>query len=382
MGDFFEKQANFTRETKMKILFFTETLFFGGKERRMLELIYYLKKNTEHTVILALTEEEIHYDYVYELDIPIIIVKRKWTKYDPLPFFRLYKFCREYKPDIIHSWGRLTTFYSIPSKLFLRIPLISSMIADSNRGYGVFSLRYLFLKADILFADTILSNSKAGLKAYGINTPKAKVILNGVNLDRFRQTVDTESIKIELGITTRLTVLMVAAFTSFKDYDLFIDVAKKIRGMRKDVTFVGVGDGPELQRIQQRITTEMIPDVILTGSQKNVERIISASDIGLLCTFSEGISNSIIEYMALGKPVISTDLDGGSKEIIVEGETGYCIERNIDKISSALCLLLDSDQLRITMGKKGRDRIFGHFSIERMGEEFCNVYDKALNRGK
>jgi len=169
MGYLSEKQTNFTIERKMKILFFTETLFFGGKERRLLELIYFLKKTTKHEIVLALTEDQIHYKYVYELDIPIVIIKRKWTKYDPIPFIRFYKFCREFKPDIIHSWGRLTTFYSIPSKILGRIPLVSSMIADSNRGYGPFTLKYFSLKADILFANIILSNSRAGLKAYGID---------------------------------------------------------------------------------------------------------------------------------------------------------------------------------------------------------------------
>lgn len=382
MGYLFEEQTNITTETKMKILFFTETLYFGGKERRLLELIYFLKKTTDHEIVLALTEDQIHYDYVYELDIPIVIIKRKWTKYDPVPFIRFYNFCREFKPDIIHSWGRLTTFYSIPSKILCRIPLVSSMIADSNRGYGVFTLKYFSLKVDILFANVILSNSRAGLKAYGITNTKAKVILNGVNLERFQMTYNTDEVKKEIGLKTTFTILMVAAFTGFKDYNLFLDVAKIIGKSREDVTFVGVGDGPELQHIQQRVKDEMITNVLLTGSQRNVERIIAASDIGLLCTYSEGISNSIIEYMALGKPVISTDLNGGSRELIIEGETGYCIERNADKISAALIFLINSSDTCISMGKKGRERILNHFSITRMGTEFCDIYTEVLKLGR
>lgn len=380
MGYLFEKQTNFTIERKMKILFFTETLFFGGKERRLLELIYFLKKTTKHEIVLALTEDQIHYDYVYELDIPIVIIKRKWTKYDPIPFIRFYKFCREFKPDIIHSWGRLTTFYSIPSKILGRIPLVSSMIADSKRGYGPFTLKYFSLKADILFANIILSNSKAGLKAYGIVTPKARVILNGVNLERFQMSYDTGAVKKEFGIKTTLTVLMVAAFTGFKDYNLFLDVAKAIGRSREDVTFIGVGDGPDLQHIQRRISDELITNVILTGSQRNVERIIATTDIGLLCTYSEGISNSIIEYMALGKPVISTDLNGGSKELIIEGETGYCVERNVEEVTDRLTILFNSADTRHSMGNKGKERIYSHFSITRMGEEFCEIYDEALKK--
>jgi glycosyltransferase involved in cell wall biosynthesis len=252
------------------------------------------------------------------------------------------------------------------------------MIADADRGYGVFSIKYFFLMADIFFANVILSNSIAGLEAYKINTPKAKVIWNGVHLERFQQKFDPHKVREEFGIKTEFIVVMVAAFTFFKDYNLFLDVAKEIRKTREDTTFVGVGDGSGLEQIKLRINDENIDNVILTGSQNKVERIVSASDIGLLCTYSEGISNSIIEYMALGKPVISTDLCGGSKEVILEGETGYCIERNSEKIAASINYLLNNQKIRISMGNKGKERIKTHFSINRMAEEFESVYNKVL----
>jgi len=366
----------------MKILFFTETMYYGGKERRLLELLQYFKENTDYSITLVLTEDEIHYQYVYELGIPIVIIRRKWTKYDPFPFIKFYKYCRHFNPDIIHSWGRLTTFYSIPSKLLLNIPLVSSMIADADRGYGVFSIKYFFLMADIFFANVILSNSKAGLEAYKINTPKAKVIWNGVHLERFQRKFDPHKVREEFGIKTEFIVVMVAAFTFYKDYNLFLDVAKEIRKTREDTTFIGVGDGSGLEQIKLRINDENIDNVVLTGSQNDVERIVSASDVGLLCTYSEGISNSIIEYMALGKPVISTDLCGGSKEIILEGETGYCIERNSEKIADSINYLLDNQKIRISMGNKGKERINNHFSINRMAEEFEGVYNKVLDQNE
>jgi glycosyltransferase involved in cell wall biosynthesis len=252
------------------------------------------------------------------------------------------------------------------------------MIADADKRYGVFSLKYLFLKIDFFFSDIILSNSHAGLKAYKVNSPKARVIWNGVNLERFQEKYVIDKVKEELGIKTELMIVMVAAFTVYKDYNLFLDIARELAKIRNDVTMVGVGDGPELEGIKQRIKSEMIGNVILTGSQRNVERIIAASDIGLLCTYSEGISNSIIEYMAMGKPVISTDISGGSKELIVEGETGFCIERNAEKIAGSINLLLNNSELKRSMGNKGRKRIGSYFSISRMGEEFIRIYREVI----
>ena len=362
----------------MKILFFMDSLKSGGKERRLLELIKYLREQTDYTLALVLTESSIYYDSVYDLGIPIEIIKRKGTKYDPRLFFKFYKYCSRFKPDIIHALGGMTTFYSIPAKFICRVPLISNLIADSRSDIKLFSFKYFYFNIDIFLSDAILSNSKAGLMAYKIYSNKAKVILNGVNLLRFQHNFDIQKVKEELMVTSKFILVMVATFSILKDYDLFLDVAKELRKIRNDVVLIGVGDGPEWKRIKQRLEDEKINNVILTGSKKEVEPIIAASDIGILCTYSEGISNSIIEYMALGKPVISTDITGGSKEIIVEGETGYCVERNVEKIVALINFLLDNSEFRILMGNKGRERISSHFSIRRMGQEFEELYKEVL----
>lgn len=362
----------------MKILFFTESLTSGGKERRILELIQYLRQHTDYEISLVITEDIIDYDYVYQLGVPLILIKRERLKYDPQPFVKFYRYCREFKPDIIHAWGRMTTFYTIPTKLIRGIPLISSMIADAKRDYKIFSFDYLFFSSNLLFSNIILANSKAGLTAHKVKSHKAKAIWNGVHIERFQQKYDIKKVKEELNVTTEYMLVMVAAFSLFKDYDLFLDVAKGIGKIRNDVTLVGVGYGSEWERIQQRIKDEHITNVILIGKRKDVESIMAASDIGILCTYAEGISNSIIECMALGKPVISTDIVGGSKEIILEGETGYCIERNAEKIVSSIDYLLNNAELRISMGNKAKERISSHFSIKKMSEEFTHIYEDVL----
>ena len=364
--------------TNMRILFFTDTLGFGGKERRLLELIKYLKLNTNHTIALVLTEKEVYYEYVYEIGIPITTIERKFTKLDPLPLIKFYKFCRNFKPDIIHSWGVMTTFYAIPAKLLGKTPLITSMIADVQGITEFFSIKSFFFKIDCIFSDLILSNSKAGITAYKSNPQKSKVIWNGVHLERFQQAFNNEETMKDLGVKTKYMIVMVGSFWIYKDYDLLVDVVKEINNTRSDVTFVAVGDGINFERIERRIKDENVDNILLTGRRKDVERIIAASDIGLLCTYSEGISNAIIEYMALGKPVIATDTEGGSKEIIINGETGYCTRRSVEEITPLIDVLLDNSKLRRSMGIKGRDRIATHFSIKRMGNDFEDIYNEVL----
>jgi len=171
---------------------------------------------------------------------------------------------------------------------------------------------------------------------------------------------------------------MVATFSRFKDYDLFLDVANEIRKIRRDITFLGVGGGPDWERINERIKLENIDNVILSGRRSDVENIITASDIGLLCTFSEGISNSIIEYMAMSKPVIVTDITGGSRELVIDGITGFCTERNVRTIVSLIDKLTLDRPLAERLGQKGKQRIKEFFSIERMGKEFVDLYESCV----
>ena len=91
----------------MKILFFIETLRSGGKERRLIELLIYLTK-TQIISSARTDRNEIHYDYVKDLGIPIEIIKGIPEK-DPSLFFRFYKIAK-IQSDIIHSWGTMTTF--------------------------------------------------------------------------------------------------------------------------------------------------------------------------------------------------------------------------------------------------------------------------------
>jgi glycosyltransferase involved in cell wall biosynthesis len=364
----------------MRILFFLESLHSGGKERRSVELIKFLtsQPDRKYTIELVLSEENIHYEEIYKTGVRIRILKRKGFRYDPSMITRFLRICHEFKPDLIHCFGKMTTFYAIPSRILTGIPLISSLIADSQKSYSGSSPYSFLLRYNVTFSDIVLANSLAGLKAYGLRMPKARVIYNGVNLARFRMIYNREAIKKEIGTGTRYIVVMVAGFSEFKDYDLLVDVAAETSLRRKDVVFLAIGDGPEWERIKQRINSENVNNLILLGRQREVEKYVSVSDIGLLCTRAEGISNSIIEYMALGKPVIVTDLSGGSIELVDNGNTGFCTERNVNSVTDLIIKLLDDPELRDNMGRKGKERIEKNFSIDRMGSEFIDLYNEVM----
>lgn len=79
------------------------------------------------------------------------------------------------------------------------------------------------------------------------------------------------------------------------------------------------------------VKPEYKDNIKFLSSQENVESIMNICDIGVLASFTKGFSNSIMEFMALGKPMIATD-GGGTKELVVDGNTGYLIPKKAHEI--------------------------------------------------
>ncbi len=137
------------------------------------------------------------------------------------------------------------------------------------------------------------------------------------------------------------------------------------------VLCVGAGDDTLYQKLVEPEFNERIK---FLGRQGNVESIINICDIGVLATYTEGISNAIMEFMALGKPVIATD-GGGSGELIKDGETGFLVKpKSPEELASKIEYLLDNEKLAASMGEKGRARIRKEFSMEKMINSFVGLY--------
>lgn len=369
----------------MKILFFIGAFEAGGRERRLIELLSYLKKNTDHNLMVVIRRNIIEYPAFYELDIPYKILTASYKQGDKTLHIKFYRICKEFKPDIIHTWGNMPAFVSILAVILLRIPHINNQISDAPLNIIKWSFENFVNKVNFMFSSIILANSFAGLKAYGVDSlKKCRVIYNGMNLSRFRNLPDVHEVKLKYNITTPYAVIMSASFTIFKNNDLFYEVAEIVTGHRKDTTFINIGGwGNEDPAKFNRLVSLSFnnPKILMPGRINDVEALVNACDIGVLFSPNgEGISNAILEYMALGKPVIANDT-GGTKEIVKDGVSGYLITNETpEEIAGLINELLDDKEKRIKMGEAGRKLIHESFTIDRMGKEFEKVYQNVISR--
>ena len=362
----------------MKVLFYMDSLVSGGKERRLIELMRALKLKEDIDFELVVMSKDIHYKEVFDFGINIHYIIRK-TKKDISAFSRFYKLCRNYRPDIVHCWDSMTAVYSVPTCKLLHIKLVNGMVINSPVRQNVFNKHWLRAKFTFPFSDIIIGNSKAGLRAYKAPKSKSKVIYNGFNFDRTENLINKEIIKKELRSDSNYLIGMVAAFSESKDYKTYYRAAKYLLDIRKDLIFLAIGPDTDSADSKELIDNQYIEHFRLLGLKSGVESLINVMDIGVLSTFTEGVSNSILEYMALEKPVVAT-FGGGTNEIVMDNETGFLISSsNPEELANKLGILLNNADLRTNMGLAGKKRIINEFSVEKMVRNYTDLYKMILS---
>lgn len=367
--------------SKPRILIFIGSLRSGGKERRLIELLTYFRTKHLFEFLVVLTRNEIHYKDFFKLDIPHKVIYKKWKRNDLTIFYQFYQICKQYRPHLIHTWGQMQSFYALPAVLGQRVPLVNSQITGApEKPIRSFSFN-LINRLNFRFSTVVIANSKAGIEAFHPPVRKSKVIYNGINLNRFKNLPLVDEVKEKYGITTPYAVLMAASFSPTKNYGLFYQVAEKVTRLRNDITFLGVGaydfKGSEYTRLVEKSSGNN--RILFPGRINDVEALVNACTIGVLFSANgEGISNSIMEYMALGKPVIAHKA-GGTKELVRHNENGFLIENEADEeIAQMIIDLIDNQEKRQSFGEESKRIIEAQFSLDSMGKAFEHAYKEAL----
>ncbi len=357
------------------ILHFIDKLTAGGKERQCVDLVKYLAQRGGYQVYIVTLEPNLFYHEIETLpDVSIIHLPRH-SKRDPTMFWRFLMLCRRMRPAVITAWHPMTAIFALPATLLLRIKLMSAIIQNAPAELS----QRLRRRAQLVFAlsDSIVGNSVAGIKVYQPPAAKTTLIYSAYDMSRLSKLPDRTYLRRLLGITTPYVVGMIASFSEFKDQPSLIAAARIILQKRDDVTFVLIGAGLTLSACQALVPPALADHFRIPGEiPAATEDLVSGFDIGTLITFTEGISNSIMEYMILEKPVVATD-GGGTCELLIDNETGVLVPPSDPAaIASAILRLLDDRELRQRMGENGRARVESEFSGAQIFARYCEQYDK------
>ncbi len=297
--------------------------------------------------------------------------------------WRLRKIIKERDIDIVQTFHfKSDTYGALVSKLTGR-KVISSRrdMGDLKKRRQIFlnKIANRWISRHIMVCDAV---GKRFHEMEGIPDDSMVTLYNGVDLSRFSPVKRRRERVEALGISEGdFIVGTVASFRPEKAYHILFQAIKEVSGSIDNLKVLALGDGPTRIENQDWCRANGLDGIVkFMGHIDEIEECVPLMDVFCLVpNKNEGFSNSILEAMAMGKPVIATNV-GGNAEAVVHGETGFIIPPNDPQALAKLILKLYTDrETRLKMGKKARERAEEVFPLKLMVKKHEDLYEEVSN---
>ena len=208
----------------------------------------------------------------------------------------------------------------------------------------------------------------------GVRPEHVTVIINGVSPSLVSQSAALAARAKLLPAPDGFIIFNAARLVPEKGHRVLLRAAALVLAEFTDAVFVIAGDGPLRADLAELAAELGISDhVKLLGSRADVPELLSASDIFVLSSLTEGLPMALLEAMAAGKAVVSTDV-GGIRAALDDGSCGLLVPPdNASALADALLRLLRDERLRAKLAQKARARVRDVYSLERMGADYLRL---------
>ena len=369
----------------MRILYVIHSLKYGGAERQLVELTKFISRTFHEIYIVCLNREEEGYDdIVLNAGIKIYYALRS-SKYDLKPIVTIYRYIKQHKIQLVHTFENIGSLFGLIAAKLSGIPVVCSAIRNGkDQNYKL----KISTKVIANFADILVANSQAGFKnRFRSIKPNFKVIYNGIDFKRFKNNYsDTSRLKEGIGIKEYKKVVgMVASLSKNKDHRTLLNAAQIIVKEYPDTVFLIIGDGKERNYLEDIVTKmNLRKNVIFLGYRNDVDSLLNILDVAVLQTNTdvhlEGISNAVIEAMAVGIPVIASE-GGGTDEIIKNRINGITVKpKSPIETADAIKTILNNEQKAKRLSENAKIFVKEKFNYKRYVEEYENIYKNLVIR--
>lgn len=325
------------------------------------------------------------------LGVNVICLNMQQGPSSAIALFKLVKYLRNSKAELIHSWMYHANFLTgLATLLFFKKPLIWSVHHEATgltqcslKTYLISScctlLSYLKVKK-IIYCSTTAKNNH---ERFGYCKQKSVVIDNGIDLSLFRPNQSSRTlIRQELGVAEDTLIIgLIARFDPMKDHATFIHAAQLFLAEFPETLFLLCGDGIDAsnQALKKLIVaTNKQTSFCLLGKRDDVPRITATLDIATSSSISESFSLTIGEAMATGIPCVAT-ASGGPEKLL--GNCGLIVPiRSPQALCDAWRKMLNMHNCEKTnLINAARQRIEKSFSLEAMVQSYLRLYNENVN---
>ena len=361
--------------------------FIGGTEKQALTLASCLVKKGVNVKIITSRFERQWPKYEIINDVEVIrLFSPKIKVLGALIFLfhlAVYLIKNGKNFSLIHTFQiGYTSSVSILLSILLRKP---SIIKLASSGWGgdiqraretFFGKIFLFMARKASVIITLSTTVEQELIEEKIDPSKICLIPNGVDLERFKEIEGKSQLRKELGIADKKTIIYTGRLSYEKGVDYLIRSFSKLN-WEANCQLIIIADGPERGNIIWLLDHyQLSKSVILIQEVDDVVSYLNAADLFVLPSQYEGLSNSLLEAMACGLPVISTRV-GGSIDIIEDGINGLLVDvDNEEQFTKAILRVFNDSLLAISLGKNARQTIVMQYDLDKISETYLELYKK------
>lgn len=367
------------------ILHVMDSLSNGGLENGVLNLIKHMDaEQFEHSICtvraLGVNAERLPADRVQLLH----LVKREGSRFQLL---ELRRAIREIRPDVVHSknWGAIEAV--VAARLTRSCAVVHSEHGlESSAAVHELWRRVAFRRLAFELADRVLCVSRQLRDLYSRLTRfpahRMTVIHNGVDSRRFCPDPEARArLRRELGIPeSEFCIGCVGNLLPVKDHATLLRALERSGQAVRGWHMLVAGEGPERPKLATlaREVSRCGVRISFLGASDRIPELLNAFDVYVLPSVNEGLSNSLLEAMATGLPVIASDV-GGNPEVVHDGISGLLFAAGgVDELSDHLLKLYARTRLREELGDAARRRVREEFSIESMVQNYKHLYRSLL----
>ncbi len=363
-----------------RILHIIPTLDRCGAEKQLVQLATRLPHDEFDVHVCVLTRDGPLRGVLDAAQVPVTVIG-KHLKLDPFAYWRLKSHVRRLAPDLVHTWLFAANAYGRRAALACGV---RHLIA-AERCVDPWKTRFqLAIDRHLARRTQRIATNSAGVRDFyvgkGLPADKFAVIANGVAPPQIEQPAAREELLAELGLPADARLIgVVARLWPQKQIKDLIWAVELLRRVRDDAHLLIIGDGPQRWRLTRyRDLVGIVKKVHFLGHRNDVPRLMQHLDLLCLSSAYEGQSNAVLEAMAMGLPVVASDIPG-NRDLVIPEQTGHLVAVG-DRAGYArsMNILLNDTELAERLGEAGRRRVEQHFTIEKMVDGYVELYREVL----